>query len=185
MAYRLGDPTACLNHRDGFHPLVQLDFVGLVFFATSGIGWGKILPMKPQNFKKPLRDSLLVLMGGTASCFFFAVVCLGIAGLLYPLSFLYVEYVLWFVLYMAVLAFSYGLFQWLPFPFFGLYQVAMLHVEEKKRIFCENYQGYVVIFLLVLLWAGYLPSMLAFILKIIIKPFCVFVPFSFVEYYFL
>lgn len=186
-AYQLGDATPILNGHGGLNPLVHLDIAGLIFFVTSGIGWAKALPLEPQNFKKSGRDSLLVLLAGTGSCLLLALSFLGLAGILLPRAevSVLVAWLVWFCLDTVVLACGFILAQWLPLPCFALYQLGFMHLNEKTKGLVEKIQVPFLGLLLVLMWAGYLPPVLAQVVGAMIKPFCVFVPFSMVEYYFL
>lgn len=187
MAYGLGDSTPRLNSRDRFHPFLQIDPVGLIFFVTSGIGWGKVLPVKPENFKHPKGDMLLVLLAGMGCVFGVALFSLGLAGILLAMAGTAPiwDYVIWLCLYVTVLSFGFLLSQVLPLPFFGLYQVFYLGMTEEQQGFADKIQGFVVLFLLVLLWVGYLTPILSQLVAICLEPFCVFVPFSMIEFYFL
>lgn len=186
-AYQLGDSTPMLNGHGGFNPMVHLDITGLIFMCTAGIGWAKALPLAPDNFQKPRRDIFLVLWAGTSRCLLLAFGLLGVAGILLQTTEhgVLVSWLVWFCLDTVVLSCGFVLSQWFPLPCFALYQLVYVHFDEKKKKLVDKIQIPFLGMLVVLLWAGYLPLVFAKIVGAMIEPFCIFVPFSMVEYYFL
>ncbi|MFP4357677.1 MAG: site-2 protease family protein [Puniceicoccaceae bacterium] len=86
-AEKLGDSTARLMGRVTFNPVPHIDPVGTIivpafFLLASGGGaffaWAKPVPVNPRNFRKPVRDDILVAMAGPASNL---VICLLVAVL--------------------------------------------------------------------------------------------------------
>lgn len=69
----LGDPTAKYYGRISLNPLKHLDFWGTVMLFLIGFGWGKPVPVNPNNFSNPKRDFALVSLAGPASNFLLAV----------------------------------------------------------------------------------------------------------------
>ncbi len=75
-AEKLGDPTARSLGRVTLNPIPHIDPVGtiilpLFFLLFSGgnafFAWAKPVPINPANFRKPVRDDILVSMAGPAS----------------------------------------------------------------------------------------------------------------------
>lgn len=64
VANRLGDPTAKREGRLTLNPLAHIDIVGTIMLFFVGIGWGKPVPVNPQNFEKPMRDQALTALAG-------------------------------------------------------------------------------------------------------------------------
>lgn len=67
MANYLGDPTAKYHGRVSLNPLKHLDVFGTIMLFLVGLGWGKPVPVNPNNLKSPKRDSSLVSLAGPAS----------------------------------------------------------------------------------------------------------------------
>jgi Zn-dependent protease len=72
-AYKLGDPTAKLLGRVTLNPLKHIDPIGTGIVPVAlaimtkfnfVFGWAKPVPMTPQNFKYPRRDTALVALAG-------------------------------------------------------------------------------------------------------------------------
>lgn len=63
MAYRCGDPTAKVEGRLTLNPFVHLDPLGTIFLLLVGFGWGRPVPINPNNFHKP-SDEIKVSVAG-------------------------------------------------------------------------------------------------------------------------
>jgi Zn-dependent protease len=82
-ASRLGDPTARMLGRLTLNPLRHIDVLGTliwpliyIFRSPLVLGWGKPMPITPNNFRRPDRDEMLVYAAGPAAHLFAAGVCL-------------------------------------------------------------------------------------------------------------
>lgn len=64
---KLGDNTAKLMGRLTLNPSAHLDPIGLIMLLLLGFGWGKPVPVNPNNFKNPVRDEILVAIAGPIS----------------------------------------------------------------------------------------------------------------------
>lgn len=67
VANRLGDPTARLAGRITLNPLAHLDVLGTLMLFLIHIGWGKPVPVNPQYFRVPKRDSVITSLAGPFS----------------------------------------------------------------------------------------------------------------------
>jgi Zn-dependent protease len=63
----LGDPTPKKMGRISLNPLAHLDPLGTVALLLIGIGWGKPVPINPNNFKNPRLGSALTAVAGPMS----------------------------------------------------------------------------------------------------------------------
>lgn len=63
MAYRCGDPTAKAEGRLTLNPFVHLDPLGTIFLFLVGFGWGRPVPVNPNNYHKP-SDEIKVSLAG-------------------------------------------------------------------------------------------------------------------------
>ncbi len=73
VANYFGDPTAKLAGRISLNPLAHLDIVGTLMLFIIHIGWGKPVPVNPNNFAKPKRDNALTALAGPAANLILAV----------------------------------------------------------------------------------------------------------------
>lgn len=74
VANLYGDPTAKSQGRMSLNPLAHLDLFGTIFLVLAGFGWGKPVPVNPNNFRNPKLDNLTVSLSGPMSNFLLAVV---------------------------------------------------------------------------------------------------------------
>lgn len=75
---KLGDQTAKMLGRLSLNPAAHLDPIGTLFLLFFGFGWGKPVPVNPQNFKNPVFDELKVSLAGPLSNFLLAAFLSGI-----------------------------------------------------------------------------------------------------------
>ncbi len=68
-ANKFGDPTAKLQGRLTLNPIAHIDILGALCFVFAHFGWGKPVPVNPNNFKNPRRDNMIVSFAGPASNF--------------------------------------------------------------------------------------------------------------------
>lgn len=68
-AHLVGDNTAKDYGRLTFNPFAHVDFLGLLMLFFAGFGWGKPVPINPNNFRKPRRDIMFVSFAGPLSNF--------------------------------------------------------------------------------------------------------------------
>ena len=93
MASRLGDQTARMVGRVSLNPMVHVDpigtllfpalmifgpFMGFNFFGGMLVGWAKPTPVNTRNFRKIVRDDMLVTLAGPASNLLIAAIALAV-----------------------------------------------------------------------------------------------------------
>lgn len=64
VAYWCGDPSAKYAGRLSLNPFKHLDPLGTLSFLLFGFGWTIPVPINPNNFRHPRRDSFLVSIAG-------------------------------------------------------------------------------------------------------------------------
>ena len=113
VANYLGDPTAKKAGRVTLNPLAHLDPLGTIALILVRFGWGKPVPINPNNFKNPRLGSALTALAGPISNLLFAnVVAIIIKVSNLPLGStmgVFLSYVIWFNLVLMV-------FNLLPIP---------------------------------------------------------------------
>lgn len=136
VAYYLGDPTAKLQGRLSLNPIRHLDLVGsLVFLVTQSIGWGKPVPVNPNNFKYPVRDNALTALAGPVSnfllSFLMALIWRYFGEYLHPVLLLFVQMIFHVSIFL-------GIFNLFPFPpldgskILGLFLPSRLHRKYER-----------------------------------------------------
>lgn len=189
MAFFLGDATLKLNGGHSFRPLEQVEPVGLLVFMTCGMGWGRWLPIKHQNFRRPVRDLLLCYFVGMVVVFSVAVLFLGVASFFYEFheESVVATYVLWFFLYGSVLGVGFSVFQVLPLPLFCGFRVIFLSISQSMQEKVRKYLNVSTLMMIIFFWTGILNGFFRDLVGGFLEPLCqvVGVPFSVVAFYFL
>lgn len=73
-AYILGDETAKMNDRLTLNPFKHFDVTGLLLILFTFFGYGKPVPVNPNNFKNPVQGLVFTSLAGPASNFLQALV---------------------------------------------------------------------------------------------------------------
>jgi Zn-dependent protease len=165
IAYKLGDRTAYNLGRVTMNPLKHLDPFGCLWMLVFGYGWAKPVPINPRNFKDPRKGMAYTAIAGPT-----ANLILGLIGaILYAVTnfiavknywFLVesgnemllriVQMLLMFLYYLAVMNFTFMIFNLIPVPpfdgsrFFGLFLPPRVYFAVMK------YERYTLIAVLVL-----------------------------------
>lgn len=121
MAYRLGDDTAKEMDRLTINPINHFDALGLGLILFTFFGYGKPVPVNPNNFNNPVRDLMLVSLAGPMSNFL-------IAGILGIIFFALRSFVPLETNFTGIFGFFAGLFSTLiySFPVIGLYNIGLM-----------------------------------------------------------
>ncbi len=69
VAAYLGDPTAKFEGRVSLNPLRHLDPAGTLMLLFAGFGWGKPVPVNPNNFANRRSGEMLTSLAGPLSNF--------------------------------------------------------------------------------------------------------------------
>ena len=93
VAWKCGDDTAKNLGRVSINPIVHMDLIGTVilpllaiYLQMNGsllagfiIGWGKPVPVDPNNLRNPRRDDTLIALAGPGMNFLLAFLLTGVA----------------------------------------------------------------------------------------------------------
>jgi len=162
VANYLGDPTAKKAGRVTLNPLAHLDPLGTIMLLLVRFGWGKPVPINPNNFKNPKLGSALTALAGPTSNFLLA----NLIALVYKLgSFTGTPFgdFLLLVIYMNLVLMVFNL---LPIPpldgskFFALFFPAL---DNPKY---EIYGPFVLIVFILVGGATFILPVIQFLLKI-------------------
>jgi len=63
-AVKQGDQTPKLSGRLTLNPLAHIDLMGIIVLLLAGFGWGKPVPVNPNNFNKGKASDNLVSLAG-------------------------------------------------------------------------------------------------------------------------
>ncbi len=110
VAYLYGDDTAKRMGRLTFNPFAHLDLFGALLFLLIGFGWGKPVPINPNNFKKLKQGEIFSSLAGPFSnlllAIIFALLFLIFKSVLLPNNLLYIFLLMSFRLNIALMLFN-------------------------------------------------------------------------------
>ncbi len=175
MAYRLGDPTARNMGRLTLNPLKHLDPVGALCMVLFHFGWARPVPINTRYFKKPRRDTALTAAAGPISNFIMAFFGLLVQQILFAVfirhpattQFAYnLQYAaLTLFSYFHILNLSLGMFNLLPVPPLDGSRIFLTFLPAKYYFGIMQYERYIQLGLLLLLWLGFLDRPLSFLVS--------------------
>lgn len=175
MAYRLGDPTARNMGRLTLNPLKHLDPVGALCMVLFHFGWARPVPINTRYFKKPRRDTALTAAAGPISNFIMAFLGLLVQEILlavfirHPASSQFVYNLQYAALtlfsYFHVLNLSLGMFNLIPVPPLDGSRIFLTFLPAKYYFGIMQYERYIQLGLMLLLWLGLLSRPLSFLVS--------------------
>lgn len=155
-AYKLGDPTAKMNHRLSLNPLHHLDVFGLLMMVTVGFGWAKPVPVDPRYFKKPKKGMAVTALAGPVSNLLLALLLLLGTRLIYDFA----PYTgVWngifrFLFDTAILSIGLGVFNLVPIPPLDGSKVLAAFLPDRAYFQLMRYERYGMLLLLLLSFWG-------------------------------
>lgn len=175
MAYHLGDPTARNMGRLTLNPMKHLDPVGTLCMILFHFGWARPVPINTRYFKKPRRDTALTAAAGPVSNFIMAFLGVLVQQILLAIfirhpaesQFAYnMQYAaLTLFSYFHILNLSLGLFNLIPMPPLDGSRIFLTFLPAKYYFGIMQYERYIQLGLLLLLWLGFLDRPLSFLVS--------------------
>ncbi len=176
-AAKLGDPTAESLGRLTLNPLKHLDPIGALCMLFFHFGWAKPVPINTRYFKKPRRDLAITALAGPA-----VNIMLSFAGmLLCRFLFVVVEnpalqgagefastalaLLATFLMYFYQLNASFAVFNLLPIPPLDGSRLFSLILPPAWSYKIMQYERYIALGVLVLLYIGVLDGPLSFLVN--------------------
>lgn len=176
-AAKLGDPTAESLGRLTLNPLKHLDPIGALCMLFFRFGWAKPVPINTRYFKKPRRDLAITALAGPA-----VNIMLSFAGmLLCRLLFIVAEnpalqgigefastalaLLATFLMYFYQLNASFAVFNLLPIPPLDGSRLFSLILPPAWSYKIMQYERYIALGVLVLLYIGVLDGPLSFLVN--------------------
>ena len=157
VASRLGDPTPRYQGRLTLNPFAHIDYIGALCILLFGFGWAKPVGVNPRYFKNEKRGMALVALAGPLSNILMATVFLFLRNLLGAafvagFSFEAVVFIYMFLGFLAQINVYLAVFNLIPIPPLDGSKILFAFLPSKYYFKMMQYERYVFIVLMVLLW---------------------------------
>ena len=172
VADKMGDPTGKYMGRLTLNPMAHFDLMGSVAMLVAGIGWAKPVPINPRNFSDPKKGMAISAAAGPVSNLIVATASLAIAKIIMYVGYAFgVNTVLstLFTIFnvMCSINISLAIFNLIPIPPFDGSRIFNYFLPDKFYFKVMEYEQYIVIGLLIVLFTGILDVPLAVLSNLI------------------
>ncbi len=144
VAHILGDDTPKNFGRLTLNPMAHIDPIGLIFLLLFRFGWGKPVPMNPNNFKYPRLYEVIASLAGPISNFLLALIFMYQLKYLSPIFSSFLILLFQTTIQINIML---GVFNLLPIPPLDGGHIISVFVPEEYK---ESYYRYQPIILLIL-----------------------------------
>lgn len=172
VADKMGDPTGRYMGRLTLNPTAHFDLLGSIAMLVAGIGWAKPVPVNPNNFKDPKKGMAISAAAGPVSNLIVAAASLAIAKIIMYVGYEFgVNTVLstLFTIFnvMCSINISLAIFNLIPIPPFDGSRIFNYFLPDKFYFKVMEYEQYIVIGLLIVIFTGILDVPLALLSNLI------------------
>ncbi len=172
VANKLGDNTAKLQGRLTFNPLAHLSPIGTIMIFLFGIGYANPVPVNANNFKNPKRDMALTALAGPTSNVMMAFIYVFIyyaIGRFVGAQSTVGSAVMYFFYFAASVNVTLAVFNLLPIPPLDGSKVLAAVLPYKQYVKYMQYERYVMIGLMILLFTGVLNGVISGLASILMR----------------
>ena len=167
VAVKLGDDTPRLRGRLTINPMAHIHPIGLIMIFLFGFGYARPVEIRMRNFKKPKRDMAIVALAGPVCNFLQAVVYTSVSSALTNAQVFSgieaISYIVTFFEFAAIINIQLGLFNLIPVPPLDGSRLLTALLPSKAYYKIMQYERYIKIGLMLLLFTGVLSRPLAFV----------------------
>lgn len=167
VATKLGDETARLSGRLTLNPLAHLDLLGSIMIFLVGFGYAKPVPVNPRNFKDPKVGMGITAAAGPISNIIMAIAFMllrnGAAAAYVSTGSTVASVSSMFFFYAAYVNVTLGVFNLVPVPPLDGSRILGLFLPSKYYFKLMQYERYIMIAVLVLMFTGLLSAPISLI----------------------
>lgn len=171
VANKLGDDTAAKQGRLTLNPLAHLNPIGTVMIFLFGIGYANPVPVNPNRFKNPKGGMALVALAGPVSNLLMGFLAnfIYIALLANFENTGFVGAVMYFFYFAAWVNVTLAVFNLLPIPPLDGSKILAAVLPDKVYYKYMQYERYIMLALMVLLFVGVLDRPISFLANFMMK----------------
>ena len=164
-AVKLGDNTPRWQGRLTINPFAHIDYMGSLFVLLFGFGWAKPVQVNHFNFRKPKRDMALVALAGPLSNILMALIFNILMYLLFALTLIEGVwfYFILFCNFVVQIYVSLAVFNLIPIPPLDGSRILSAFLSDRTYYKIMQYERYIYIGLLLLLFTGVLDTPINFL----------------------
>lgn len=148
-ALALGDKTAKNSHRISMNPIRHFDLLGFILLMLVGFGWGKPVPINPDNFKHKKSGIALTALAGPLSNLFLAYISIIVFKICY-IRLPNLQFVQLFLYYSIFINISLMIFNLVPVPPLDGSKILYYFMDDESYF---NFSRYSTVLFIVLLFA--------------------------------
>lgn len=172
-ARKLGDRTAENMGRLSLNPITHIDPIGAICLLLTGFGWAKPVPVNPNRFKHIKSGTIITALAGP-----FSNIIVGYIGWVVYKFLLFafisdmtqtIHYVELILEYFVIVNLSLAIFNLLPIPPLDGSRVLTVFLPLKYQWKIQEYQMYISLAFLIIIFLGILDIPLYFLESLLFK----------------
>jgi len=171
VASKLGDNTARNQGRITLNPMKHLEIFGSILMVFVGFGWAKPVSINPRNFKNPKMGMAISSLAGPVSNLLLAYILMIVYRVIGGTMDCYTNSpALIKILYIMIfLNIGLAIFNLLPIPPLDGSRIATLFLSQRTYFKIMQYEKYIFIGLIVIMYLGILSGPIVFLQNILYK----------------